>query len=90
MFILGISAQCFYNLSNGLKKREILKFDIKGVIVYDLLGTEAPKIAFCQFKPHLLMDRTDFWHGGSFSVGLPIKVTIFPFRPLHLPPTPPK
>ena len=44
---------------------------------YDTLGSEVPKIAICQLRPHLLMDWADFWYGGSFLVELPLKVAIF-------------
>ena len=30
------------------------------------LRAKEPKIAFCQLWPYLLIDRADFWFGGSF------------------------
>ena len=67
----------------------IKEFKKKGGEFYDTLGAEVPKIAFCQLRPHLLMDWADFWYGGSFLVELPLKVEIFPFSPPHPPPPPP-
>ena len=42
---------------------------LKGGEFYDTLGAEVPKIAFCQLRPHLLMDLAKVWYGGSFLVG---------------------
>ena len=58
----------------------------KGGEFYDTLGSEVPKIAICQLRPHLLMDWAGFWYGGSFLVELHRKVAIFKFSPPHPPP----
>ena len=46
---------------------------LRGGGFYDTLGAEIPKIAFSQLWPQLLMDRADFWYGGSFLVELHLK-----------------